>query len=154
MMGPRRKGRILAVQALFAYDFTHCGVDELIHFSWARENDEDEDEDGNDSRNTDENIRNFAVLLVAGTIENLETIDSEIKKHLEHWEMSRLNRLDLAVLRISVFSLLFTKDVPPSVVIDEAVDIAKDFGTDESYRFVNGVLDGIRKSLENQNESA
>jgi N utilization substance protein B len=68
--------------------------------------------------------------------------------------MSRLNRLDLAVLRVSVFSLLFMKDVPASVVIDEAVDIAKDFGTDESYRFINGVLDGIRKTLEDTHESA
>lgn len=146
-MGPRRKGRILAVQALFAYDFTRCGIDKLTDFSWtAGEDDED------NSHDVGENIRNFAVLLITGTIENLRVIDSTIQKHLEHWEMSRLKRLDLAVLRVSVFSLCFMKDIPASVVIDEAVDIVKDFGTDESYRFINGVLDGIRKTLEDQHE--
>jgi N utilization substance protein B len=149
MMGPRRRGRVLAVQALFAYDFTHCGIPELTNFSWIPE-----DEEESNSQTVDENIRNFAVLLITGSIENLQTIDSLIQKHLEHWEMGRLNRIDLAVLRISVFSLLFMKDIPASVVIDEAVDIAKDFGTDESYRFINGVLDGIRKSLDSEHEHA
>jgi N utilization substance protein B len=146
--GPRRKSRILAVQALFAYDFTRCAVQDLTNFSWTLE------DDGENPLDVDESIRNFAILLLTGAIENLEAIDSTIKKHLEHWDMSRLNRLDLAVLRISVFSLLFIKDIPPSVVIDEAVDISKDFGTDDSYRFVNGVLDGIRKTLEEEHESA
>jgi N utilization substance protein B len=146
-MGPRRKGRILAVQALFAYDFTRCGIDKLTDFPWTAGED-----DENNSQNVGENIRNFAILLITGTIENLSVIDSAIQKHLEHWEMSRVKRLDLAVLRVSVFSLCFMKDIPASVVIDEAVDIAKDFGTDESYRFINGVLDGIRKTLEDQHE--
>jgi N utilization substance protein B len=53
--------------------------------------------------------------------------------------------VDLAILRISVYCLLFQADIPPSVTIDEAIDIAKEFGTDDSYRFINGVLDGIRK---------
>jgi N utilization substance protein B len=147
-MGPRRKGRILAVQALFAFDFTRCDISGLTAFSWAAGDEE------NNFPDIDENIRNFAVLLITGAIENLKIIDSTIQKHLEHWEMSRLNRLDLAVLRVSVFSLLFMKDVPASVVIDEAIDIAKDFGTDDSYRFINGVLDGIRKTLEDTDESA
>ncbi|MDR1932089.1 MAG: transcription antitermination factor NusB [Spirochaetales bacterium] len=139
-MGPRRKGRILAVQALFAYDFTHCGVSDLTHFSWAQEK---------DSEDVDESIQNFASLLTAGAIGNMKAIDELISKHLEHWDFSRLNRIDLAILRVSVYSFLFLRDIPASVVIDEAVDIAKDFGTDESYRFINGVLDGIRKALEN-----
>ncbi|MDR3201186.1 MAG: transcription antitermination factor NusB [Spirochaetales bacterium] len=138
-MGPRRKGRILAVQALFAYDFTHCDVSELTHFSWVDEKNSDD---------VDESIQNFASLLIAGTIENLKEVDEAISRRLEHWDFSRLNRIDLAILRISVYSFLFMKDIPVSVVIDEAVDIAKDFGTDESYRFINGVLDGIRKALE------
>ena len=144
-MGPRRKGRILAVQALFAYDFTHCGIDDLLSFSWIQEK---------DSPDVDKNIRNFAGLLVAGTLENLEDVDAAIAKRLENWDFQRLNHIDLAILRISAYSLLYMKDVPASVVIDEAVDIAKDFGTDESYKFVNGVLDGIRKSQEETPESA
>ena len=139
MGGPRRKGRILAVQALFAYDFTRCAAEELLRFSWIQEKRSPED---------DTAIRDFAALLVAGTLENLENVDAVIAKHLEHWDFSRLSHIDLAILRISAYSLLFMRDIPASVVIDEAVDIAKDFGTDESYRFINGVLDGIRKSLE------
>ena len=145
MMGPRRKGRILAVQALFAYDFTRCGIENLTHFSWAKKE---------NSHDVDKNIRNFAALLVAGTLENLESIDMAITKRLEHWDFNRLNHIDLAILRISTYSLLYMKDVPASVVIDEAVDIAKDFGTDESYRFINGVLDGIRKEQEGASDDA
>jgi N utilization substance protein B len=139
-MGPRRKGRILAVQSLFAWDFSHAAVEDLILFSWAQEQ---------DGGPLDETARDFACLLIAGTIENIESVDAEISKCLEHWDFSRLNRIDLAILRMSVFSFLFMKDIPASVVIDEAVDISKEFGTDDSYRFVNGVLDGIRKILEN-----
>jgi len=138
-MGPRRKGRILAVQALFAYDFTRCDVSDLTRFSWVDEKNSDD---------VEESIQNFASLLIAGTIENLQEVDELISRRLEHWDFSRLNRIDLAILRISVYSFLFMKDVPVSVVIDEAIDIAKDFGTDDSYRFINGVLDGIRKALE------
>jgi len=144
-MGKRRKGRILAVQALFAYEFTHCPVESLLDFSWSHEK---------NSPAVDENIRNFACLLVAGTIENLETVDAAITKRLENWDFKRLASIDLAILRVSTYSLLYMKDVPASVVIDEAVDIARDFGTDESYRFINGVLDGIRKSQEEAIESA
>ena len=144
-MGPRRKGRILAVQSLFAWDFTRCSIDNLSDFSWASEK---------DPQLVDETILDFARLLIAGTIENIEAVDEVIAKHLEHWDFSRLNRIDLAILRISVFSLLFMKDIPVSVAIDEAIDISKEFGTDESYRFINGVLDGIRKSIEKENEKS
>jgi N utilization substance protein B len=145
-MGPRRKSRILAVQALFAYDFTHCGIEALTDFWWAREE--------ASGAELGENIRSFASLLIAGTIENLEAVDQLIAGSLEHWDFKRLSHIDLAILRISVYSFLCMKDVPASVVIDEAVDIAKDFGADESYRFINGVLDGIRKSLESAHETA
>lgn len=88
----------------------------------------------------------FGRLLITGTIENIGAIDQAIKDHLEHWDFSRLGRVDLAILRISVYCLFYQKDIPATVTIDEAVDISKEFGTDDSYRFVNGVLDGIRKT--------
>jgi N utilization substance protein B len=75
-------------------------------------------------------------------------VDRSIIRQLEHWDFSRLNKVDLAILRISAYCLLFQSDIPPSVTIDEAIDIAKEFGTDDSYRFINGVLDGIRKQRE------
>jgi N utilization substance protein B len=68
-----------------------------------------------------------------------------IEEQLEHWELSRLAKVDLAILRISAYALRFQPDVPADVTIDEAVELAKELSTDDAYRFVNGVLDGIRK---------
>ena len=152
-MGARRKGRILAFQTLYAYELNafgslhaetgteaqeQAGLAELLQFSWI-------DEAVREKTNP-ESI-DFARLIAAGTIQNLGDIDRQIKTQLEHWDFSRLNKIDQAILRMSVYSLLYQKDIPPSVTIDEAVDISKEFGTDESYRFINGVLDGIRKNL-------
>ncbi len=75
----------------------------------------------------------------------MPVIDEKIKEHLEHWDFSRLSRVDLAILRMSVFCLLYQPDIPATVTIDEAIDIAREFGTDDSYRFINGVLDSIQK---------
>jgi N utilization substance protein B len=95
----------------------------------------------------DEGTAMFTRHLISGTVESIGEVDALIRKHLRNWDFSRLNRVDLAILRMSVYSLMHQEDVPASIVIDEAVDISKEFGTDDSYRFVNGVLDGIRKSL-------
>lgn len=135
-MGVRRKGRILAFQAIYSYEIAHPRIDDLLRMSWL-------DEERLTSLKPE--TLTFARLLIAGTMENLETIDRIIKGQLEHWDFSRLSKVDLSILRMSVYSLIFQKDIPSTVTIDEAVDIAKEFGTDDSYRFINGVLDGIRK---------
>ena len=80
-------------------------------------------------------------------IENHEKIDELIKSHLSGWDFNRVNRVSLAILRMSVYSLLFQKDVPATIVIDEAIDIAKDYGQDDSFKFINAVLDNIRKEI-------
>jgi N utilization substance protein B len=138
-MGIRRKGRILAFQALYAHELSGTGPEELAAFSWL---------DPEDFARVREESRDFARLLIAGTLENLAEVDRSIVRQLEHWDFSRLNKVDLAILRISAYCLLFQADIPASVTIDEAIDIAKEFGTDDSYRFINGVLDGIRKQRE------
>ncbi len=71
-----------------------------------------------------------------------------IRGQLENWDFSPLNKVDLALLRMSVYCLLYQPEIPPTVTIDEAVDISKTYGTADSYRFVNGVLDGVRKKLQ------
>ena len=140
-MGSRRKGRILAFQALYSWDAHYSQTrdislpDELLNFSWTSQT------------VSDEEIKTFSRLLVTGTVENIRAVDSTIEKHLQNWELERLNRVDLAVLRMSVYTLMFQADIHPSIVIDEAIDISKEFGTEDSYRFVNGVLDSIRKTL-------
>jgi len=95
----------------------------------------------------DESIAVFSRLLIAGTIENITAIDDIIKKHLQNWDISRLNRVDLAILRMSVYTLMYQHEIAPSIVIDEAIGISMEFGTDDSFRFVNGVLDSIHKTL-------
>lgn len=95
----------------------------------------------------DTELLDFSRLLVHGTLENIETIDKKIERQLEHWEFDRLGRVDLAILRISIYALIFQKEIPPTVTIDEAIDIAKKYGSEESYRFINGVLDAVRKQL-------
>ena len=143
-MPSRRKGRILAFQALYSWDIHYSQTGKalipegLLDFSWAHNTPE---------KKMDDVMTAFSRLLVTGTVENIAGVDKMIQEHLDHWELTRLNRVDLAVLRMSVFTLMFQNDMPPSIVIDEAVEISREFGTDDSYRFVNGVLDSIRKTL-------
>ena len=87
-------------------------------------------------------------MLVSGTIEHIAEVDEMIKKHIINWDFERLNKVDLAVLRISTYPLMFQKDIHPSIIIDEAIDIVKEFGTDDSFKFVNAVLDSIRKEVQ------
>lgn len=144
-MTSRRKGRILAFQALYSWDANCQTPEELVSFSWL---------EAEKRKNLDEAIAAFARLLVLGTLENRSMVDDIIKRHLKNWDFARLNRVDLAILRLSVYSLLFQADIAASIVIDEAVDISKEYGTDDSYRFVNGVLDGIRKTIQSERESS
>jgi N utilization substance protein B len=151
-MASRRKGRILAFQALYSWESNRSSADsgggippELLNFSWL-ESDKQADLDGG--------IADFSRLLIAGTIENIAPVDAMIRKHLQNWDFSRLNRVDLAVLRMSVYTLMFQTDVPPSIVINEAIGISKEFGTDDSYRFINGVLDSIKRTLQSPGDPA
>jgi N utilization substance protein B len=137
-MGARRRGRIIAFQTLYRYDLSGASLPELLDFSWI-----DEDR----RARTPEETLAFARLLIQGTLENLREIDDAIRMHLENWDFSRLSRVDLAILRVSTYCLLRQGEIPPTVTIDEAVDISKMYGSADSYRFVNGVLDAIRKRL-------
>ena len=136
-MASRRKARILAFQALYAWEASKSALRELLDFSWL----DQEKRDG-----LEEELKAFARILIAGTIENIEAIDVSIKSHLQNWSFERLKRVDLAILRIGAYSLLFQGDIPAQITIDEAIEIAKEYGSDDSYRFINGVLDGIWKS--------
>ena len=133
-MASRRKARILAFQALYAWDSSAGKAEGLLDFDWL-----DEEKRGN----LDDEVSAFARLLIAGTLECIETVDEAIRSHLQNWTFERLKKVDLAVLRIGTYSLLFQRDIPPQITIDEAIEIAKEYGSEDSYRFINGVLDGI-----------
>ncbi len=138
-MGARRRGRIIAVQSLYRYDLSGAELAELLDYSWI--------DPERRARLPEESVQ-FSRLLIQGTLENLPAIDQAIRRQLEHWDFSRLSRVDLAILRVSAFCLLLQRDIPASVTIDEAVDIARSFGGEDSWRFVNGVLDGIRRQCD------
>ena len=135
----RRKGRVLAFQTLYSYEVGDIPLEDLLSFSWASES-------GVPDEDTNKEEYAFARLLAAGTVEHLSEIDENIKKHLAaNWDFNRVNKVSLSILRMSVYSLLYQKDIAASVVIDEAIQIAKEFGADDSFRFINAVLDKIGK---------
>ena len=135
----------MAFQALYSWDVHYSQTgdtsipDGLLDFSW-------NSKDGT-TLSLDDEVAIFARLLITGTVENITRIDKMIQKHLKNWDIKRLNRVDLALLRMSVYTLMFQNDIPHTIIIDEAIGISKEFGADDSYRFVNGVLDGIQKTL-------
>ena len=90
----------------------------------------------------------FARLIVSGAVENIAAIDKAIADNITNWDFSRLRKVDLSILRMSVYTLLYQKDIPPSIAIDEAIEISREYGCDDSYRFINGVLDSVRKKSE------
>ena len=145
----RRKSRILALQALYSYDVGAVPVDELLKFEWDSFETLPSESEGSASQSVqdaDSDTYDFARILVSGTVNHLEEVDSIIKNHLSSgWTMERMNRVSLAILRLSVYSLLYFEDMPATIVIDEAIDLAKDFGIDDSFKFINAVLDTIRK---------
>ena len=131
----RRKSRLIAFQAIFSWDAGGETLEDLLQFSWV-----------DSKQNLDESDLSFSRILIAGTIENIEQIDELIKTHLaKNWTFDRLNKVTLAILRISIFSIIHQKEISPSIVIDEAIDLAKQFDSDESFKFINAMLDTIRK---------
>lgn len=135
--GTRRKARILAFQSLYSWEVNSCTPEELFQYDWLKEE-------------VSEDVKTFSSFLVKGTLENVSEIDQHIKDSLKNWDFDRLEKVSLAILRMSIYALIYQKDIPPKVVIDEAVEITKEFGTDDSYRFVNGILDTIKKKIYEQ----
>ena len=137
-MASRRKARILAFQALYAWEASGSSLADLLSFAWLEETKLEQFED---------DVIAFSQLIIAGAIENAAAIDGRIRAHLSHWPFERLKKVDLAILRMGTYCLMFQHDIPAQITIDEAIEIAKEYGTEESYKFINGVLDGINKDI-------
>jgi len=132
-MGSRREARELALQALYQLDVVGEGDPGMALF-WSYFDAERE-------------VQAFARGLVEGVAAHRERIDALIAASAEHWRLPRLSRVDLSLLRLATFELLARPDIPPSVAIDEAIEIARRFGSEDSPAFVNGVLDHIAQVL-------
>lgn len=129
----RRLARELALKALFQIDVGKNQVDKAIEYIL-----EDEELSAKD--------RNFLTEIVTGVTGNLQAIDEIIAKNLIQWDIKRIPNVDRNILRQAVFELLYREDIPDSVSINEAIELAKVFGTDDSPKFINGVLDKVVKS--------
>lgn len=134
--GARHKARESALQMLFAADVVRLEPEDLTASYW--------NELGDDS---DEKTREFANNLVFGALQRLETIDDRIRTRAEHWRIERMAIVDRNVLRVAVYEFLF-EDTPNTVVINEALEIARRFSTYEATQFINGILDAIKHDLE------
>ncbi|SFE31126.1 transcription antitermination factor NusB [Alteribacillus iranensis] len=128
----RRLARLRAVQTLFQVDLTGIDWEEALQNTLEKEEEADD----------------FLIESVRGTLHDVETIDEQIKEHLENWSLDRVGNVDRAVLRKAVHEMMYMEDVPLHVSVNEAIELAKAFGGDESGKFVNGVLSSILKKHE------
>jgi N utilization substance protein B len=131
-MGFRRKGRECALQILFQFDFQSGEETRLIRQYW-------------ENNPCPAKARVFAEQLVQGTLEHLKEIDDLICKYALHWKPERFFGIDRNIIRIASYEILYRGDIPVRVTIDEALEIAKKFSTEDSAKFINGILDKIAK---------
>jgi N utilization substance protein B len=136
-MGVRRKSREYALQMLFQWDITHDPIDKIITTFW-------------DSMETPESpeVIEFANELAIGTIEQVETIDVLLQRHAENWRLDRMAGVDRNLLRLAVYEFRSDAKLPKAVIINEAIEIARRFSSQESPQFINGILDSVRKEVE------
>lgn len=134
-MGRRRKAREVALQFLYQLD-QHGETDPTAHETefWSR-------------HPVDAETRAFASALVRGATSRHTEVDEIIAQYTEHWDLDRMAVVDRNILRMAVYELLDQRAVPPKVAINEAIEISKKFGTRESGRFINGVLDRVHREL-------
>ena len=151
-MGSRHEAREWALQFLFQSEFNRDeSLDEGFRLFWEHLNETaDAPAGGTDSKEhrLRAKSRQFAEELARGVIAHHPEIDPLISKHAENWEIDRMGTVDRNAMRIAVFEMLYRSDIPPVVSINEAVELAKAYSSIESGKFVNGILDRIRKGLD------
>ena len=138
-MGSRRKARECALQMLFAADVAEMPADEVIRSYWAELGEPD----------LDQTAREFATRLALQTLSNLDLLDERIRSRAEHWRISRMALVDRNLLRLAVYEFLH-EPTPRTVVINEALEIARRFSTWEATQFINGILDAIKRDLDSE----
>ena len=158
-MGQRREARERAVQFLFQYDINPTeNLEAALSQFWTSQRSASLAEDKAAATwgqkvelpppTVEESaLQLFAEPLIRGTLEHRAALDELIKKHAQNWDLHRMAVVDRNVLRLAIFEMLYRDDIPPVVSINEAVDIAKKFSTQDSGKFVNGLLDKVKSEL-------
>jgi N utilization substance protein B len=131
----RREGRVVALQFLYAWSLNpaaNLGEDLRVFFE-GREKPRDQ--------------YAFGEELIHGAIEHVADIDAKIRALAQNWEFDRIAKIDLAILRLAIFEMLYRRDIPPVVSINEAIDLSKQFSNADAKRFINGILDRLKGDL-------
>lgn len=139
-MGARRTARERALQALYQLEMTPGSIGDALESAWAA---------AEEARKEPEAVK-FARELVEGVMDHRAEIDRLIEQHSHNWRLDRMGRIDRNVLRLGVFELKYRPDIPKKVSLNEAVELGKNFGTEESSAFVNGLLDRVAVALGKQ----
>ena len=134
-MARRREARERAMQILFEYEVNPRDLPEVFRDFWS-------------DKSSDSASTAFTEELVRGTVDHLAQVDEVIRQHARNWDLPRIGRIDRNVMRIALYEMLFREDIPPVVSINEAVEIAKQFGDSGSGKFVNGILDRVKEGLD------
>jgi N utilization substance protein B len=135
-MRKRTKAREIALQILYQMDIVKSGASETTDKYWQGTDDKPEAE-----------ILEFSNRLVRGVSENMGRIDEIISTYAKNWEIKRMAVVDRNIIRMAAYELIFLEDIPPKVSLNEAIDIAKKYGDEDSGKFVNGILDRINKEV-------
>lgn len=134
-MGKRRTAREFALQILFRIDLSNEKLTDVMLEDFWKSNPASED------------VKEYTISLVKGTDENHKEIDKIISEAAENWTLDRMGSIDRNILRFSTYELLKRYEIPSSVIINEAIEIAKKYGTEESGSFINGILDRIAREV-------
>lgn len=134
----RHEFRQEAFCLLFEKTFTDMDIDEIIQGA---------------TETRELSVNDFTLQLAKGTVEHLDEIDALIESKLKNWKLSRISKVSLSILRMAVYELKYLADVPASVAINEAVELAKQYASEDDYSFVNGVLGNVAKELDAENQT-
>jgi len=134
-MRKRTQAREYALQMLYEIDITQDPLKEVIENFWQSQSE----------KNISKEVKEFAEFLTKGVIDNLNQINSLISQYSQNWDIKRMAVVDRNILRLASFEILFCQDIPPKVSINEAIELAKRFSSQESAKFVNGILDKIKE---------
>ena len=139
---PRHRAREAAVQMLYQWEVGRSSLDEVLETFWLHE----------DSPVTalSDDHRAFAQKMAAGVVDTVGNVDPVIAEAAEHWRIERMNVVDRLILRLAVYEFLHETDTPARVIINEALELARTFSNDDSVRFINGILDAIRRRFERE----
>ena len=131
-MGERRLSREISLKTLFQIDLVNTDIEETLKYTF--ENNKYSNE-----------VKEFTLTLVKGVMNNLSEVDKAISNYTNNWSLERITNIDRNILRVAIYEILYLKNIPKSVSINEAVELAKKYGTKSSFSFVNGVLGKIDK---------